>query len=161
VHEEDDDPGRERGWAVLAGLGDLRQRERPDDEDRREEYESACKPAGRRAERIREAEQEVGKEDDQRNRNASDCPLRDVAGMVRDETQELEQPERAECDGRPPARAIAASQPEGERDRSERDERGKIEISKGLNRVVQGRIPRGDNGRTVRAPPVVVYGRLD
>jgi hypothetical protein len=78
--------------------------------------------------------------------------------MVGDETQQLEQRERAECDGRPSARAVPAAQPEDKGDRSERDERDKVEISKGLNRVVQGRIPRGDNDRTVRASPVVVYG---
>jgi hypothetical protein len=75
--------------------------------------------------------------------------------MIGDEAQELDQAERAECDGRPSARAIPATQPRGERDRSERDERDKVEIPKGLNRVVQGR-PRADNGRTVRTPPVVV-----
>jgi hypothetical protein len=78
--------------------------------------------------------------------------------MVRNERQELEQAERTEGDGRPSARTVATSQPEDERDRSQRDVRDKVEIPKGLNRVVQGRIPRGDNGRTVRALSVVVYG---
>jgi hypothetical protein len=156
VREEDDEPGRERRRTVLAGLGDPRQCERPDDEGSGEDDESVREPACRRAERVREAEEQIREEDDQRDRNASDRTLRDVAGVIGDEAQELDQAERAECDGRPSARAIPATQPRGERDRSERDERDKVEIPKGLNRVVQGRVPRADNGRTVRTPPVVV-----
>jgi hypothetical protein len=158
VQEKDDEPRCERRRTVLAGLRNPRLRERPGDEDDREHNQPVREPPRRRAERVREAKEQVGEDDDQDDCNATDCPFRNVAGMVRDERQQLEQAERAEGNRRPPARAIAATQPEDERDRSQRDVREEVEISEGLNRVVQGRIPRSDNGRTVRPDPVVVYG---
>ena len=141
MHEEDEEPRRERRRTVLAGLRDLRQRECPRDEYDREHDESVCKPPRRHAERVREAKEQVREDDDQDDRDAADCPLRNVAGMVREQRQQLEQAERAERDGSPAACAVATAQPEDERDRTERGVRNEVEIPKGLNRVVQGRIP--------------------
>ena len=151
MHEEDDHERLKRAVPRFSRLGDRRQRERPDDEDGAQEEERVRELLARRAEGVREPEEEVREEDEQGDRDAADGALRDVPGVVRDQGQQLEQAERAEGDRRPHAGAVPAAVPEDECDPTERDVRDEVDVAKRLDGVVHGPLPRGDNRRSVDA----------
>jgi len=67
-----------RGWPLLR---DLRERERPDDEDRAQQEERVRKPAVRGAECVGEAEQEVREDDKERDHDPADSALGQVPGV--------------------------------------------------------------------------------
>ena len=123
--------------------GDPRQRERPDDEDRAQEEERVRKPPVRGVERVREAEEEVREDDEERDDQAAVCALGEIAGVVRDQAQQLEEAERAEGDRSPPGCEVSAAPPEDKGDRTERDVRDKVDVMKDLDRNVQGPLPGG------------------
>ena len=77
---------------------------------------SAFASAGPAAEGGREAEEEVRKEDEERDDDPAEGALGEVAGVVRDQAEEVEQAERAERDRRPHGRPVAPAPPEEERD---------------------------------------------
>src|SRR5439155_19493769 len=104
----------------------------------------------RRVKGVREPEEEVREDDEERDDQAAVCALGHVADVVRDQAQELEQAERAERDRGPPRPAVAAASPEEEGDATERDVRDEVDVVKNLDRTVQRPLPRrGGSRRTV------------
>src|SRR5207302_2995406 len=96
VDEEDRDERLKGGAARLALLRDLRECERPDNEDPAQEDERVRESPVRGAKGVREAEKEVRKHDEECDDDPPYRALRQVAGMVRDQAQQLEEAERAE-----------------------------------------------------------------
>jgi len=93
VDHEDGDVGGEPAGPFLARLRNLRQQERPHDEEHGERNERVCEPSSRPAEGAGEAEEQVGEEDEQREPDATGRALGQVAGMIRDQAEQLEEPE--------------------------------------------------------------------
>ncbi len=93
MDHEEDEVRDEHDGPLLARLRDPGQQERPEDEDPGERDDRVREPASRHAEGAGEAEEQVGEEDEQREYDATGRALRQVAGMVRDQAEQLEEPE--------------------------------------------------------------------
>jgi hypothetical protein len=164
VDHEDDQPGDEKAGALLIRLRDAGERERPDDEDPRQREERIRKRAARRPERGREAEDEVGEEDEQRDVDPLERALGNVSRVSGHEAENLEEPERAERRRSPHRGGVFPAPPVEERDKTERRVGDEIDRPKREYRSVH--VPPELAWRTVdgsgvsrHAPPVTFVRR--
>ena len=118
LQDEGVDVDREPDRAVLTGRRNIGEQNRPDRQGGgRHGGEPVDSPGG--IERGREADQEVGEQDQRDDERSLRHDLRVRGGILRKELpDERHRAQRAEAEGGPETRPAAAPQPEGERDGS-------------------------------------------
>jgi len=129
VEEEGDDIRGEAGSAGLPLLREVRERERPDDHPDRDRVADRADPRRRWVERDREAEQQVREDEQDRDVEPLHRVLGESARVGRhrapDERDEAERGEGEHC---PEGGAVAAPEPEPDRDHPERHERHEVDV---------------------------------
>jgi hypothetical protein len=139
MDQEHDQIGDELGRARLSALGEVRDREGPDDEQRRDRADVEIELAVLAPERPCEAEEQVREEDERGDVDAGerllDEELRVLGERAADEHDERD---RAERRRRPSGGAVVARAPLPDRNHAERGVRNQVDVAEYLGRGVQG-----------------------
>ena len=148
VDEEHHEVRGEDGRSLLVRCGDVRQRERPDDERDRHRADEAIELPRRVAERHREPEEQIREEHQHCDVDPLQCKLPEGVRMLRDEARgEHDEGERPEGERHPGRGAVAPGAPLPQTDGPEQDEPDEVDVADDCDEVSHQPPSRSANSR--------------